>query len=377
MATVPTKQSRRFPIGLTILALIVIFGLVVAGIRFVRGLGEATNLSDGYPWGLWITFDVFTIPFSAGAFTMAAVVYILKRERYHEIVRPVLLTGFIGYILVVAILLVDLGRWDQFYSVIYNLNLHSFMFEISWCVMLYTIVLALEFSPLLFEKLNWHVPLGVVRAFTIPLVSAGIILSTLHQWSLGALFLLVPGKLHALWYTPLLPPFFLTTAVTSGLSMAILISLWAFWAFRRPLDHRLLSGLARAIAWIFGFYLVAKLADVVGRRAFESAFDGSAQGLLFLTEMIVGVILPMILFALPKVRQSRTGLIWGSILALVGLALNRANVSLIGITPLFAGAQYTPHWMEWGIIAAAVAGGILVFGIVARFFPVFETEKAH
>ncbi|MDI7275395.1 MAG: polysulfide reductase NrfD, partial [Anaerolineae bacterium] len=188
-------------------------GLGVAVVRFMRGLGATTNLSDAYPWGIWITFDVFVVPFSAGAFTLAAVVYILNDERYHVLVPPVVLAGLLGYIMVCAVLLADLGLPHRFYNIIAFLNPESFMFEISWCVMLYTVVLVLEFSPVILESLGWEGPHRLVRSFTVVFVSAGIILSSLHQSSLGSMWLLLQDKLHALWWTPLLPFLFLLTAV--------------------------------------------------------------------------------------------------------------------------------------------------------------------
>jgi Ni/Fe-hydrogenase subunit HybB-like protein len=182
--------------------LLLSLGAVVTVVRFTQGLGAVTNLSDRFPWGLWIGFDVLCgVGLAAGGFTITAIVYLFNVKRFEPIVRPTVLTAFLGYLLVVVALLFDLGRPWNLWRPLIMWNPSSVMFEIAWCVTLYTTVLALEFSGMVFEKLGWKRAQRIQRGFTIPLVVAGVLLSTLHQSSLGALYLIVPGKLHSLWYT--------------------------------------------------------------------------------------------------------------------------------------------------------------------------------
>ena len=246
------EKRRRFPIGTFILAALAVLVFVAAIIRFVLGLGATTNLSDIYPWGLWLAFDVFLIPFSAGAFTLAATVYIFNLKVYRPVLRPAVLTGLLGYASVLAILVIDLGRPDRFWHFLVFWNPHSPLFEVSWCILLYTTVLVLEFSPSILERLNLEKPLRLVKALTIPLVIAGVTLSTLHQSSLGSLFLVMSTRLHDLWHTPFLPAFFLVSSMAGGLAMVIFVSLISTKALQHGLETDTLFGLAGALSYILG-----------------------------------------------------------------------------------------------------------------------------
>jgi len=215
-----------------IAAIVLATGLYATAVRFGWGLGASTNLSDGFPWGIWIGFDVLVgVGLAAGGFTITATVHLFNLERFRPIVRPTVLTAFLGYLLVVIGLLFDLGRPYRIWHPLIMWNPHSVMFEVAWCVMLYNTVLALEFSPMVLERLNLKTPLKIVRTITVPVVIAGVILSTLHQSSLGTLYVILPDKLHGFWYTPWLPVFFFLSAIAAGLSMVILESFLSFRAF--------------------------------------------------------------------------------------------------------------------------------------------------
>ncbi len=374
MTTRRAQWARNLPVSWTevgvylVLLALAGLGLGVAVVRFMRGLGATTNLGNAYPWGIWITFDVFIVPFSAGAFTLAAVVYILNDERYHVLVPPVVLAGLLGYIMVCAVLLADLGLPHRFYNIIAFLNPESFMFEISWCVMLYTIVLVLEFSPVVLESLGWEGPHRLVRSFTVVFVSAGIILSSLHQSSLGSMWLLLQDKLHALWWTPLLPFLFLLTAIAGGLCMAILVSMLLPRAFGRPVRTHLLANLGRAVAGFLAAYGVLKLLDLLIAGELGLLFTGSTLSLLFWAELLVGVVGPVAILSQSRLRETNRGLLAGAGLATLGLALNRANISLFAIWRP-RGTVYSPHWMEVAILAGAVSAAVLVLALAARLLP--------
>ncbi|HWU38159.1 MAG TPA: NrfD/PsrC family molybdoenzyme membrane anchor subunit, partial [Candidatus Acidoferrum sp.] len=238
-------------------------GLCAAFLRFTRGLGASTNLSDSFPWGLWIGFDVLCgVMLAAGGFTLTAAVYILNLERFRPIVRPAILTAFLGYLLVVVALLFDLGRPYRIWHPLVMWNPRSVMFEVAWCVTLYTTVLSLEFAPIVFERLRLERLVRVQRAVSIPLVIVGVILSTLHQSSLGSLYLIVPGKLHPLWYSPLLPVFFFISAICVGLAMTIFESYLSAKAFGKQLELPLLISLGRVLVVGLAVYGVLRFQDL-------------------------------------------------------------------------------------------------------------------
>ena len=379
-------KKRSLPIGTTILSVLVIIGLAVMIIRYLNGLGAISNLSDGRAWGLWISFDLYCgVALAAGGFTLAGAVYIFNLKKYHPVVRPAVLTAFLGYTLVILALLVDLGQpWYIWHAIIYW-NIHSPLFEVAVCVMTYTVVLALEFSPAVFEglsksnlpvlrRIKWHVPLRLIRAIQIPLVIAGVVLSTLHQSSLGSMLLMMPETLHALWYTPILPILFLVSAVAVGPAMVIFESTLSTRAFGHKLDLDVLSGLARAIPYILGLYLLLKVVDLMAVGEIGLIFLAYPQNLLWWGEIIVGVILPVILFSMPSVRQSRNAVFWSSVLVIIGLVLNRFNVSMLALE-MRPGTIYFPHWMEFAISVGLVADALLVIWLAHRLLPIVSHEE--
>jgi len=381
------QLKQPLPTGTFILGCLVILGLIPVVLRYINGLGAISNLSDGRPWGVWISFDLYCgVALAAGGFTLAGIVYIFGREKYHSVARPAILTAFLGYLLVILALLVDLGQpWYIWHAIIYW-NIHSPLFEVAVCVMTYTAVLALEFSPAVFERLselnvpvirrfNWHIPLRVIRAIQIPLVIAGIALSTLHQSSLGTMLLMMPQTLHPLWYTPILPLLFLISAISVGPAVVIFESTLSTRAFGHELAIDVLSGLGRAIPYILGLYLLLKLVDLMVAGELGLIFTAYPINLLWWTEIIIGVVTPIILLSRPAIRQNRRGVFWSSVLVIFGLVLNRFNVSMLalGMRP---GFTYFPHWMEIAISVALVADALLVIWLSYRFLHIAEHEEA-
>jgi Ni/Fe-hydrogenase subunit HybB-like protein len=389
MTTVKIAKGRSTSgtIVLGILVLLAVLGLVTGIYRFINGLGASTNLSDSYPWGLWIGFDFTLIAFSGGAFTLAAVVYIFNLKKYRPVIRPAIITGLLGYVSVMIILLTDLGRWDRFWAFIVYPNVHSPLFEISWCILLYTIVLSLEFLPFLFERLNKPKIVKTIHAISIPLVIAGITLSTLHQSTLGTLYLAMPVRLDPLWHTGLLPLLFFISSVGMGLSTVIMVSLIAGRAFNREVEMNVLEGLAKGSVWVWVVYLAFKLQQLLFGGLLDEALAFDIRSIWYLLEMVVGVILPIILYAMPKVRKSKSGLFWTSILVTVGILLNRFNATLTGqetgaqwaIQTVTETATYTPYWMEYSIQIGVLAAAAIAWYLIARHLPIFpeDIKKAH
>jgi Ni/Fe-hydrogenase subunit HybB-like protein len=371
-----TAERRSLPIGIPILLLLILLALGVAGYRFANGLGAITNLSDGRTWGLWISFDLYCgVALAAGGFTLAGTVYVFNLKKYYPIVRSAILTAFLGYLLVILALLVDLGQPWRIWHIFVYWNLHSPLFEVGWCVVLYTAVLALEVSPMVFERFNLDVPLGVIRSIQIPLVITGIVLSTLHQSSLGSMMLMTNETLHPLWYTSILPVLFLLTAISVGLAMVIVESSLSSRAFGHEVGLDILAGLGKAIPYVLGLYVVVRLADLLVAGKLDLIFTDTPHNLLFLVEIIGGAILPIILFSLESVRKSRSKVFWSAALVVGGLILNRFNVTLLALAPR-PDTTYFPHWMEFAVTIGVVAFGVLVFTLANRYLPVVHHEGA-
>lgn len=358
-----------------VFAAIFVTGMYVSYIRFFKGLGAATSLSDDVPWGLWVGFDVLCgVGLAAGGFTIALVVHVFNMEKYKPILPSTVLSAFLGYNLVSAGLMYDIGRPYRIWHPLVFWNHHSVMFEVAWCVMLYTTVLALEFSPMVFQRLKWSKPFKMVKSITIPLVIAGFLLSTLHQSSLGTVFLIAPGRLHSLWYTPILPLFFFTSAIAAGLSMVVIESYLSRRAFKKRLELDLLSGLARVTVVVLAVYFVMKVKDLYNREALGLLFEGSHESKMFLLEMGVGVVAPLMLLSARRVRESQGGLFIASVMVAIGFVINRLNVSITGMTRS-SGVAYFPSWMEIAATLFLVALGFAGFAAAVKYLPVFPSEE--
>src|ERR1044071_3721967 len=288
-------MKPKITIWRTIFALVALAGLYATFLRITQGLGGSTNLSDQFPWGIWIGFDILCgVGLAAGGFTLVAVVHIFNIERYRPILRPSILTAFLGYLLVVLALMFDLGRPDRVWHPLVMWNPHSVMYEVGWCVTLYTTVLALEFLPMVLEKFAFRKSLAVVRAISVPLMIAGVILSTLHQSSLGSLYLIVPHKLYGLWYTPLLPVLFYISAIGAGLAMTIFESWHSSKAFGRQLEIPLLASMARVLAVVLSVYLTIRYLDLSKRGALGLLAQNRTETWLFGLEILLMAV-PMVL----------------------------------------------------------------------------------
>jgi Ni/Fe-hydrogenase subunit HybB-like protein len=356
-------------------AAILLAGAYAAWVRFAHGLGAATNLTDRSPWGLWIGFDILCgVGLAAGGFAITTAVYILHLERLRPIVRPTVLTAFLGYLLVVAALMFDLGRpWNIWRAVVWW-NPHSVMFEVAWCVMLYTTVLALEFSPVLFERLGWRTAGKVVHGIVVPLVGLGFLLSTLHQSSLGSLYLILPVKLYPLWYSPLLPVLFWLSAISVGLAMVIFESGLSARAFGRALELGVLESVAKAMSVFLGIFLLARFLDLAWRGSLGYAFRfsgrGSYEAAMFWLETLL-LAAPAVLAALRRVRAHPQGLVASAALAVGGFLVNRLNVSTTGLDAS-SGFRYFPSWMEIAVTMSIVVVGMVLFRLAVKHLPIFQ-----
>ncbi len=339
------KRTSESPLTITsavlsLLSMLVLVGLFAAIGRFFLGLGASTALSDSYPWGVWIGFDFLLIAFSGAGFTMAAIVHVFRQEKYHAAVRPAVFTGLIGYSAVLLILLLDLGRFDRFYHFLIFWNPHSPLFEICWCVLLYTIVLLIEISPSLFERLDWKRPAGWVRRAMLPVAIIGITLSSLHQSTLGTLYLNMPHRLHALWYTPILPLLFFVSSVMAGISLAVFAYIVAARIRGQRTQPEVVRGLARGAGWVTALYVLLKLIDLGAAGELPRLFAFDRPSTLLWLELGLGAILPALLLLIPALRGHEPVQLGGAALILCGVFANRFNATPFAQSPSDATATY-------------------------------------
>jgi Ni/Fe-hydrogenase subunit HybB-like protein len=353
--------------------------VVITVARFTHGLGATTNLHDAAPWGFWIGFDVMAgVALAAGAFVLAATVYIFHLEKYRGFVRPAILTAFLGYAAVAVGLLYDLGLpWNIWHPMIYWQH-HSVLFEVAMCVMFYLTVLALEFAPVvlehpLFDRPLFRAILSFLKRITLLLVIAGIILSTLHQSSLGSLFLIAPHRLHPLWYSPIIYVLFFVSAIGLGLMVVTAESLLAGYFLKHKVKKQLMGGLGVAAAIVLSVYLVLRVGDLAVRGQLGYVLDGSGLSLLFLLELAMSTVVPIILLAIPRVRHSIGGL--GTVAGLVvfGMVGYRINVCFVAFARP-ADAPYFPAWTEVAVSFGIVAAAILVFIFFVENLKVYDDE---
>ncbi|MBI4578815.1 MAG: Ni/Fe-hydrogenase cytochrome b subunit [Planctomycetes bacterium] len=339
---------------------------VVTIARFANGIGATSGLTDVAPWGFWIAFDVMAgVALAAGGFVLAAAVYIFGLQKYHDFARPAILTALLGYIAVAVGLLYDLGLpWNIWHPMIFPQH-HSVLFEVAMCVMLYLTVLTLEFTPTvlehpLFSHRVFQVVLKVVKKLTIPLVIAGICLSTLHQSSLGSLFLIQPFRTHPLWYSPMLPVLFFVSAVGLGLMMVTLESLLSSWLFNHKVRVDLLAGLGRMASFVLSVYVLLRVGDLLRRGQLSREMIASWQGGLFILEMLVSAVVPAVLLAIPRVRHSIPGLATCSAMTVLGVIAYRFDACIIAFTRPTT-MPYYPTWTELAVSVGVVSGAALVF----------------
>jgi len=355
-----------------IAGLVLITGLYSVIFRFAFGLGASTNLNDVFPWGIWIGFKLFAVALSAGGFTIAAAVHLFNIRRYRPILRPMILTSFLGYSMFIISLLIDLGRPYRIWHPLVMWNPHSVMFEIAWCVTLYTTVLFLEFVPAVFERLEWHTAVAAMERILIPVVIAGVILSTLHQSSLGSLYLIVPGKLYPLWYSPFEPVFFFLSALCAGVAMCVFASWHSSRSLGKEIEFSLVVGLGRVLAVLLLVYVTVRALDLKHREVLHLLSVPRKETYFFWLEILL-LATPMILMFQKKFHTSAFWLYVCSVLTLFGFVVNRMNIAITGMEAS-AGIHYFPKWQELAITLGLVALAFSLFWLAAKYLPIYGSS---
>lgn len=367
-----TTKLPKITFWNSVFVLILLSGAYATYIRIFHGLGASTNLSDRFPWGIWIGFDILCgVMLAAGGFTLMATVHIFNVGDYKPIARPALLTAFLGYLLVIGALMFDLGKPWNVFRVMWTFQPRSVMWEVGWCVMLYTTVLFLEFLPIVFERFRLERPMRVIRMISVPLFILGVILSTLHQSSLGSLYLIVPGKLHPLWYSPMLPVFFYISAITIGLAMTIFESTMSARHFPgHQLEKPLIVGLGRIMLVMLIIYAVLRIQNLIGRGAHVYAFQQTYEATMFWLEIAFAFLIPIAMLMIRSVRENPFRLYLVSISVISGFVLNRLNVAATGMES-WAGVRYIPKWSEVAITMSIISVGVFLFAMACKYLPIF------
>src|SRR5215472_775938 len=419
----PIDTKLLTPLNWVLLGLIV-FGAISLVARFALGLGGSTHLSDTYAWGLWIVFDLVWIAVAAGAFATAGLIYVFQRKDLYSMGRSAVLMGLLSYSFVTVTLIADLGLPWHFYQLGLQAPEQSAMFEVSWCVGLYVTILLLEFLPVplerwglqramdlwkrwsgayvafaatlfvyllsrnliyaaaaavLFSFLAWAFRARGKKAEPIMLAIAAVTLSTMHQSSLGSLFLLMPDKLGPQWWSPVMPVSFFLSSIAAGTGLIVVVEMWISKAWNRPLRVAQLAAMGKIVLWSLAIYLAFRLGDMIIRGQLGGAFSGTHSG-LFEAELFLGGFVPLALLGSARLRSNPATLFLGSLAATIGVVFNRVNVVLLamnlrGAMPQVAPESYVPTIFEWGISIGLIAATIFLFGLGARLLPLLPVAQ--
>jgi len=360
---------------------IILTGVVILVVRFTLGLGSVTNLSQEFPWGLWKGLNVVSgVALAAGAYVITFIVYVMKSEKYHPIVRITVLNGLLAYIFYAGALVLELGRpWYIINPLIGNsFGYNSVLFLVAWHFTLYMIAEFIEFSPVVAEWLGWRKIRRILKAMTLGAVIFGITLSTLHQSGLGALFLMAKGKIHPLWYSEFIPILFFVSSIAAGLSMIIVEGTISHRVFKDQIDPKkhgsfeeIIFGLAKGATISLFVYYFFKALIFIHEHHWSLIKDG--WGVWYLVEVIGFVLIPCCLYAY-GVRNRRLNVIrTAAVMTLVGIILNRLNIAIVAFN-WNAAKHYYPSWQEIVVALMVIFSQIWVFRWIVNRMPVLRSS---
>jgi len=347
-------------------------GLTVIVLRIIHGPGSVVALTDLMPWGLWKGGGVVAlVPIGGAGFTLAAFVSVFHWKRYRPLYLGAVLLGLMCYSSVGAGLTFDIGIWWRIVFPIWNWQFHSTLFEISWCIMLYLCVLTVEFSHAVLEKLQFHRVARLLERFGIVFVIAGICLSTLHQSSLGTLFLATPFRLHPLWHTELLPFLFFITSIGLGCLTISWVAIVTHRLYRAEPPTNAISGLGRIAAYMLALYLAVRFGGILASGKGGLLIASSWDTANFWVEILLSAAIPVALLARERLRNSPAAMFWICSSGIVGVSLNRVNVAGLA-TVSTTNYLYLPAWTEWIVTFGILSGAALVFLFCVEYLGVFE-----
>jgi Ni/Fe-hydrogenase subunit HybB-like protein len=373
-----TDHSAPAPLGgplvtptTVTLAVLVGIAFVILAVRFLFGLGSVTNINDGYPWGIWVVYDVVIgSAFACGGYTIALLVYIFNKGEYHPMVRPALLASLFGYTLAGAGVIFDLGRYWNFWHIFWPgyAQVNSVMFEVAVCISAYIVVMWIEFSPAFLEKFGRKDVKRKLSKVLFFIIALGVLLPSMHQSSLGSLLVVFGYQIHPLWQTILLPLLYLMTAVLIGFAIVIFEACLSSSGFKRPLELQLLGKLSYLMIWVLAAYLVIRLADLVVRGALGSMFEVSIEAFMFWIEMLL-FIAPLVILAQPPARRNPSKLFIAAFCLMLAGFLLRINSFLVGYET-GPGWHYFPAVPEIMVSIGMIALEILGYIVLVRYLPI-------
>ena len=389
----PAPVARKFLTpGVIVLILLALNGFVFLAGRLLFGIGAVTHLNNQYPWGIWIGVDVAGgVALAAGGFTTAALGHVMNRGEYHAVVRPALLTAMLGYTFVAIGVMMDIGRWYDIWHPLVYWNGSSALFEVGICVTIYVNVLYIEFLPVVVERFIGRVALpGPLSRFDAPVerllrvldrglsrtmfifIIAGVVLSTLHQSSLGTLMVIAGPKMHPLWQTPILPLLFLLSAISVGFPMVIFESLLASRSFGMKPEMEVLSKLGAMTAPLLGVYLAFKIGDMFVRETFVYLTVLNTASVMFVLEILLGIVLPLRMFLSREVLKSPPLLFTAAALTVLGVIMNRVDNFVVAYTPAYSLGSYFPSVGEISVTVGFICLLVLIYRATVLIFPVIS-----
>lgn len=371
-APVPLGGSLVTPTT-TILAALAATAAIILMIRFIYGLGAVTNISDGYPWGIWVVYDVVIgSALACGGYSVALLVYIFNKGDYHPMIRPALLASLFGYTLAGASVIFDLGRywsaWHIFWPGYAQVN--SVMFEVAVCITAYIVVMWIEFAPAFLEKFGLKDVKKKLNKVLFFIIALGVLLPSMHQSSLGSLLVVFGAQIHPLWQTILLPLIYLMTALTMGFAVVIFEACVASSGFKRPLEMYLLGKLAKVMWWMLSAYLIVRFADLIVRGALGTLLDVNIQAFMFIVETILFII-PLALLSKSENRKQPAKLFSAACFLILGGFILRINSFLVGYDT-GAGWHYFPSVPEIMVSVGMIAFEILAYIVLVRYLPILS-----
>jgi len=359
---------------------VILAGLVILCFRFIYGLGSVTNLTQEHPWGLWLGFDVVTgVALAGGAYVITFVVYVMRVDKYQSIVRATVLNGLLAYIFYGGALLFDIGRpWNAMNPFIGNsFGFASVLFLICWHFALYMVAAFVEFSPVIAEWLNLEKARKFLKSLALGTVILGVTLSLLHQSGLGALFLMAKPKIHPLWWSQFTPVLFFVSSIYAGLSMIIFEGTISHGVFRHLLNPRghhsfndIVFGLAKGAAITMFVYYVFKALLFIHEKQWD--LINTSWGYLYLLEVLGFVLVPAFMFAFGFRHRSLNIIKMASVMALLGVVLNRLNVSIVCFQ-WYEPVHYYPSWQEITVTLMVIFSEIWIFRWIVTRMPVFSS----
>lgn len=341
--------------------------------RLVIGHEAVSNVSDHWPWGLWIGFNVMTgVALAGGGYGTALMANILHIRRFYVIARSALLVSLISYLFVMVSLFLDIGQWHNFWRPFVSLGHTSVLFEVFWCISLYTIVQILEFGEIATERVatKWHSTLK--KAMPVLLV-LGVMLPTLHQASLGGLYMIAVGKLYPLWWSPIMPLFFLLSSFFVGPATVTVVTSLTGKAYNHVVPLDVLQKILRFSSLSMLLYLVLLIIDLSGRGVMGLVFKGNLEGNMFILEILVMLVVPLVISIIPGLFNQQKWLVVFSVLVIAGVVINRMDVVLTGMASS-VGAHYFPAIGEWLVTIGFLAISALAYMFIVENFKIIVHE---